>query len=325
MRRRSRHLSATLTISALSMTPAQAAPLPDTLQGIQSEALLSRLRLENTNMTRIGTTGETIYGATLSSSTLQIKLRGPHAGYITQATISSRDRNLALSAAALLSGRSELTQAARMFTIPKAALRNPRNIVTFARADQVYTVTVAAQVHPDSHFSADEPVLHPGRAGGGQIRILTDHGCPYCQALITTFLPAWIKQHGQAKITAHAAPNESLHPGARRAALYAWCAYRTDRTAFKLYDLTLYTDTSWSSKTPDVRLRALAAKTSPSLASKALVACVVSNTAKKAIEFMVNQSAALHINGTPTVFVNGVAMLRWDDMEELHHLLRLRR
>lgn len=267
-------------------------------------------------------------------STATESLRGPDGqvltlnllkNTVTSATLITPGLTTAQAFTGLLTDNSDLLkQVTGALGRGQGTYRNERFQVDVTRTSgtpPMYRVEIRSPVQAPTRFSADAPLVQRGKPGAGVINVYTDYGCPYCQEWATTALPYWKQTHPNVTIRAQAAPNERTHPGSTRAALYALCVSITAPRAFDAFETALYARRDWRTRTPDAAL--LRAATLSGASRQNVLTCVTSPAAKAAVQTMQRQARALNVPGTPTVYVNGVAMQRWWDMNEFKTLLSI--
>lgn len=311
-----------LLLTAALLGTASAAPLPTTRADLLSDISLQNYQISRQAVTT-GAVGAgqltTLRDLTTGSSLI---LNSPRAnGPVMSAVLQTRNESAALAFTAATTGRPDLVNVMkRLYARKEGTFEDPRFKLSVRQLDGRMRVSVAVNLRPPEQFSADEPVIQAGKAGAGTVRIFTDYGCPYCKELALNALPQWKKTFPDVRFTVHAAPNTRLHPRADRAALYAQCVYLTRPASFAAFETRLYAQAAaWMNDATGAAFGRLV--TAAGADVKAVTKCTLGGSARRAVEGMTAQTRALKLNGTPTVYVNGVAMQNWTDTAELRRLL----
>ena len=135
------------------------------------------------------------------------------------------------------------------------------------------------------------------------VRLYSDFQCPYCRKAELEAIPAVLRQLGpDVRFEFHHLPLEGLHPNARSAAEASVCAEQQGK--FWPFKDALFRRTDWQElNNPAGIYAAVAAQIGLNLASYGK--CVASRAGKPEVDAGLAEAGRLHLNGTPSVFVNG--------------------
>jgi protein-disulfide isomerase len=158
-----------------------------------------------------------------------------------------------------------------------------------------------------SHLHVDgNPSVGPADARVTVVAF-SDFECPHCKQLCET-LKAIEPLYPQVRFVFKDFPIEQIHPWAMTAALAARCAYMHNPSDFwkvhnAIFDSqeTLKADNAWD--------KMLELASEAGLQPESFRSCMASPEAKRAIEANQTDGRALHLASTPTVFVNGRALV----------------
>lgn len=150
--------------------------------------------------------------------------------------------------------------------------------------------------------TADSPSLGPATASVTVVEF-SDFQCPHCRAFAQA-LKTIQSKYPQVRFVFKNYPLEKIHPWAMTAAIAARCAYKSSNDAFwKLTDTIFQNQDTIKAETATDQLKGDAA--SAGVPADAYASCMVDPGTKGAIERDVAEGTAVHVESTPTVFVNG--------------------
>ncbi|HEX5424200.1 MAG TPA: thioredoxin domain-containing protein [Candidatus Acidoferrales bacterium] len=130
-----------------------------------------------------------------------------------------------------------------------------------------------------------------------------DFECPHCRE-VHTAMESVEKDYPQLRLVFKDFPLTEIHPWAESASIGAHCAFEQSSPAFwKMYNLIFdHQDTI----TPDnVFDQMTGFATQIGLNASSFKACMASPEAKQAVEANHAEGVALHVDSTPTLFING--------------------
>ena len=175
----------------------------------------------------------------------------------------------------------------------------------------------ALKVHPESAFpTASQPL--GSKTTSTRIDIVSDYQCPYCKQLWeSSSMADWRGKSNIYRLSYHHFPL-AMHPNAMPAAAYAECAAEQGKM-WDFSDLIFRRFGEWTSLTePEARAK---------FAAFALEAGVTGDVAACAVkqEDQVRATAAnlqrdLMIQGTPSVYVNGIKVGNYNDPREIREI-----
>jgi protein-disulfide isomerase len=153
------------------------------------------------------------------------------------------------------------------------------------------------------------PALGPAKACVNVVEF-SDFECPHCLEAHQG-LEKIEPQYPQVRFTFMDYPLTQVHPWAMTAALAGRCAYEENPDSyFKLQNLIF---DNQAQITPDNAFTKLVALgTQAGLNAATLQACISSPATKKLVDDDIALGNELHVNSTPTIFVNGRPMVGWD-------------
>lgn len=162
-------------------------------------------------------------------------------------------------------------------------------------------------VLPESAFPRSANVT--GQAGAPNvIHLMSDFQCPYCQDLWQGDLARWRKQPGQYRVVYHQFPLE-FHENAFAAAEASECAAAQGQFwpySDRLFDrFNQWTRLNTAQATEKFALYAKEG----GLDSAAFKTCMGNHTAQAEIKRQMASQDAVVVDGTPTVYLNGIKLL----------------
>ena len=183
------------------------------------------------------------------------------------------------------------------------------------------------QVVDESLFPATSHYLG-SRTARYVIRFFSDFQCPFCADYVETVMPALkasVLQRDDVRFEMHHFPLRSIHPNANVAAEAAECvAQENGADSFWTYHDALFAQQArWSGLIDPVdTLVALAAE--QGLATADMGACLRTGRLGDVVESAyVAASQGLLLTGTPTVFLNGLKVGDYSDIDSYLRLMRL--
>jgi protein-disulfide isomerase len=130
-----------------------------------------------------------------------------------------------------------------------------------------------------------------------------DYQCPSCRQL-DGILRALLPTQPQVRLVYKDFPLIQIHPWAMTAAIAGRCAYRQDPAAFWKFHDTLYDNqTLISPENAYQKMQDYAAQSG--LDANALKTCMANPQTQEEVKKSMAEGESLHINNTPTIFVNG--------------------
>ncbi len=183
---------------------------------------------------------------------------------------------------------------------------------------QAYT---ALNIWPNSTFPATNNVFGKTSAPN-TIRIFSDFQCPYCKKLWDSSLKDWEKQPNEYQIIHYQFPLP-FHKNAFAAAEASECASIQNKfwpysdLLFKEYDRWISLET----KVVSTNFEGYA-KTA-GLDTKVFNTCLSNHTTKATIGLHLQTGNLIGVNGTPTVFLNGIKLADYTDKEEIASVKKL--
>lgn len=186
---------------------------------------------------------------------------------------------------------------------------------------KVLKLTLSRPQVPEGAFSSTGNALPPRDSSVKNpvvIRIFSDFQCPYCQKFETETLPTLLaKLPKDVRLEFHHFPLEQIHPLARPSAEASECAAQQGK--FWAYKDALFTDRSWLSSNPQEVFLRLANKLK--LNSSDFQKCLTTRAGKQAVDAGLAEAIRLGVEGTPTVYVNGMRPASVYDATELLQLI----
>lgn len=186
---------------------------------------------------------------------------------------------------------------------------------------KVLKMTLSRPQVPEGAFSSTGNALPPRDSGMKNpvvIRIFSDFQCPYCQKFETETLPTLLaKLPKDVRLEFHHFPLEQIHPLARPSAEASECAAQQGK--FWAYKDALFTDRSWLSSNPQEVFLRLANKLK--LNSSDFQKCLTTRAGKQAVDAGLAEAMRLGVEGTPTIYVNGMRPASVYDATELLQLI----
>jgi protein-disulfide isomerase len=175
--------------------------------------------------------------------------------------------------------------------------------------------------HEDLALLKTEGAPARGTAGAPVVIVMfSDFQCPYCKGEAQMFSENLLKTYPkEVRLYFKDMPLQSIHPWARRGALAGRCALAQSQDAFWKYHDWIY------EKQEDVDIENFEAKMAEFAQTGAVDkakfdACRESPETAKALDAAIAEARAMHINSTPTLFVNGrriASTIRWENLAEI--------
>lgn len=151
------------------------------------------------------------------------------------------------------------------------------------------------------HINGD-PSLGPANAPITIVEF-ADFECPHCREVYTV-MKSVEKDYPQLHLVFKDFPLTELHPWAETASIGAHCAFEQSRSSFwKMYDLIFDNQDSITPDNVFDQLSGFAGQMG--LNTDSFKACMASPEAKQAVDANHAQGVALHVDSTPTLFING--------------------
>lgn len=179
-----------------------------------------------------------------------------------------------------------------------------------------WTAYVAVKIWPDSAFPATQNV-------GGQVnapsvlRIFSDFQCPYCKQMWDASMQTWETNPAQFRTFHYQFPLTQIHPNAFAAAEASECASAQGKF-WPFADALFAQYSSWIKvRTADVPAQFSAYAKTTGLNVPAFTTCLSQHTFKASVEAQQKAGMAVMVQGTPTVYLNGVKLSDYSDETEL--------
>ncbi len=160
-------------------------------------------------------------------------------------------------------------------------------------------------------------VPDPKTGGAVTLTIFSDYECPYCQRLAGMMKdPAVAERLKAADIEFKNFPL-SMHPWAKEAAIAGACVRRQNPARLPAFEDAMFAAQRMiRPETADVQIRQVAL-TVPELDPAKLTQCMSSNEAAADVEADLRLGNQVGVEGTPTVFINGVRQPPFRTPEQL--------
>ncbi len=130
-----------------------------------------------------------------------------------------------------------------------------------------------------------------------------DFECPHCRE-VHTIMKSVEKDYPQLRLVFKYFPLTQIHPWAETAAIGAQCAFQQSPPAFwKMYDLIFDNQDTITPENVFDQLATFAGQSG--LNTDSFKACMASPAAKQAVDADHAEGVALHVDSTPTLFING--------------------
>lgn len=189
---------------------------------------------------------------------------------------------------------------------------------------RILKLTLALSRVADSAFAPTRLTLGPAKPSARPVvlRIYSDIQCPFCKQFETNTMPGLLKDlPTDVRVEFHHLPLEGLHPLARPAAEASECAAAQGQ--FWTFKDALFADASWQQGNPNVAFISVADRLG--LNGQAFRTCLAERAGKAAVDSGLQEAAALGVNATPTLFVNGYRVANPHDLPALLNLIRYAR
>lgn len=189
------------------------------------------------------------------------------------------------------------------------------------------TVRFVPQYVPDERFGSAAHAIGPEDAAH-VVRLFTDLECPYCAQFDALGMPVvehGLLPRGDVRFELHHFPLKTIHPNAVAAAEATECvAAAAGEAAFWAYQSALFVaQGTWAGK-PDPLPEFVKVADDLGLPSAELPACVRSGEFGAMVEESYRKAAQdLRLTGTPTVFVDGLKIGDYRDLDDYLRLMRL--
>lgn len=194
-------------------------------------------------------------------------------------------------------------------------------------APQELGFVLEPQVTPAALFPPATHTLGPAEAKH-VIREFADFQCPFCERFATTVFPELeegVLASGDVRFEFHHFPLKSIHPNAFAAAEASECvAAEAGADAFWPYHDTLFRlQDSWVGRADPVDALADLAETA-GVSAPGVASCVRSGTYSDVVEAAYDVAVGpLGLTGTPTLFVDGLRVGAYTDLDAYPRLMAL--
>ncbi|UBV43207.1 DsbA family protein [Deinococcus taeanensis] len=177
-----------------------------------------------------------------------------------------------------------------------------------------YLGYVAMKVWPDSAFPPAWAVTGSAEAPN-VLRIFSDFQCPYCKLMWDKAMPAWRKASGTYRVVHYEFPL-SFHRNALGAAEASECALAQGKF-WPFADQLFANAATWTPLNPkDAPGRYSVYARAAGLDTAAFKTCLGQRTFKTSVDAQYRVGLSLGVQGTPTVFLNGMKLTDYGDMQE---------
>ncbi|WP_309571352.1 thioredoxin domain-containing protein [Deinococcus sp.] len=285
-------------------------------QETAGQAILKDYALSGTVLRRGDTTvtldvaGNVVVGVFVQTSSLADLARGIGAGWsLAEADLPSLQANLA-APKVLTTAKTGFVDVTDDGATDVIALKTSGD-----GAKTRYMAYVAAKVWPDSMFPATKNVIGSA-AAPDTLRIFSDFQCPYCKQMWDASAKGWEAAPGAYR-TSHYQFPLTMHRNAQAAAEASECASAQGKfwpyadVLFAAYD-------TWTPLEPkDVPATLATYANDAGLDTAAFMTCFSAHTFKASIDAQIRAGIAVGVQGTPTVYLNGVKLTNYSDSAEL--------
>ncbi|WP_104990363.1 DsbA family protein [Deinococcus sp. NW-56] len=176
-----------------------------------------------------------------------------------------------------------------------------------------WTAYTALLVHPDSAFPA--PTNAEGNPKAPNVlRVFSDFQCPYCKELWDTAHRDWAARPNVYRVIHHHFPLD-FHPNAEPAAIASECAARQGK--FWTYADLLFGNFAEWTRLPSAATKFSDYARSAGLNLASFKACLTDPAPRATVRSQQAAGLRLGVQGTPTVYLNGVQLLDHTDPEEM--------
>lgn len=178
-----------------------------------------------------------------------------------------------------------------------------------------WTAYTALLVHPESAFPATANA--EGNAGAPNVlRVFSDFQCPYCKQMWDTAQPAWKNQPHLYRVLHYHFPLEK-HANAEPAAVASECAGQQGRF-WPFADLLFKHSAAWTSlPKAKATLKFGEYASAAGLNPAAFKTCLTGDTARATVRAQYAAGLRVDVQGTPTVYLNGLKLMDYADPQEL--------
>lgn len=178
----------------------------------------------------------------------------------------------------------------------------------------------AAHQTESALLAEKSPFLGPPNAGVTLV-VFSDFECPFCKRFQEMLVSVSAKDRQNVKVTFKHRPL-AMHPWARQAALESICAsYQSDEAFWLLHDFFFSNQSAFTPGNLGEKVAAFASAHGE-IDLDRIRACVGEADAGRTLLRDEQLAQAYHIEGVPTVFINGVRTVGVHSAEELVALLR---
>ncbi|PNY83000.1 disulfide bond formation protein DsbA [Deinococcus koreensis] len=283
------------------------AQLWDTPKATAAQTILKGFTARQTVLTRgdatitLDVAGNLVVGVLVEAGTAADVARGLGVAWgLAETDLAALQRNL---------GSPQLQAAARRGFVETADEDGSGLIALKLRGEGSatrYAAYVALKIWPDSAFPATRNVTGSA-AAPDVVRIFSDFQCPYCREMWDSAAQGWEARPEQFRVSHYQFPLDK-HPNAFAAAEASECAGAQGR--FWPYADTLFREFDrWTPlRAADTALKFGGYAGSAGLKTAAFTSCLNAHTFKASVEAQVRAGLAVGVQGTPTVFLNGVKM-----------------
>lgn len=198
--------------------------------------------------------------------------------------------------------------------------------VTTRQTGQRLEFSVKLAEVPSSAFVSTKNVLGP-KSAPVVLRLFSDFQCPYCEQFEREAWPALQanlqKTFGSTvRFEFHQLPLEQIHPNARAAAEASECAAAQGQ--FWAYKNALFDPQNWATwiKAPNPNPNFIDIASGLKLSGDQFKTCLAGRDGKANVDAGLREAAAVGVNGTPSLYVNGYKVTNLYDSAAIAQLVR---
>lgn len=305
---------AAVTSTALTLGGGAGAQLLETPQTTAAQPILKGFQARGTVLTRGPSTltldlaGGRVVGLLVQGVSVQDVARGLAAAW------GGEEKNVASLAAQLGSEdvRAQARRAGGLQQDDDGTVLRLR--LSGTGKSERWTAYTALMVYPDSAFPA--PANAQGSAKAPNVlRIFSDFECPYCKRMWDTAHVGWAAQPNVYRVVHYHFPLEQ-HPNAQPAAVASECAAAQGK--FWSYADRLFASEGWLRQPPSsVNGTFVDYAQALKLDVPAFQKCLMSEAPRRAVRAQYEAGLKVNVQGTPSVYLNGVQMQDYSDAQEM--------
>lgn len=193
-----------------------------------------------------------------------------------------------------------------------------QELIALKKTGNTWKAYAAVRVWPEKTFPPNKNGIGNAKAAN-VVRVFSDFQCPYCQRLWNGQLAKWEKQPKK-YVTYHYQFPLNFHENAFAAAEASECAGAQGK--FQTYANKLFHDEAFPewSKTPNEKVGSVLQQYAKStgLDTQKFKTCMKQHTYKNTIQEHMRAGQILGVQGTPSVFLNGVRVSNPNNTREIN-------